>query len=76
MANSNDNDLIDEKGHTVEQAKKQQRLFDASAPAATEEAPKGDKYVASQTPDEVQAQVDNVPGAVSDDDEDRDPDRS
>lgn len=70
-------DLIDEKGHTVAQAEKHQRLFDPSAPAATEEIPEGtNTYVAAQTPEEVQAQIDNVPGEESDDDEDHDPDRS
>lgn len=58
------NDKIDAIGHTVDQAKRQQPLLDADAPAASQEQPRpgGNVMVPAQTQEEVQAQIDNFPG--------------
>lgn len=60
--------LIDERGHTVADAEAQHPLLDASAKAASQEAPVGggDVMVPAQTPAEVAAQVVNAPGAEGD----------
>lgn len=62
-------DLIDERGHTEDDAEAQEPLFDAGAPAASEEAPgnddgspSGDVIVRAQTVEEVTAQVENPAG--------------
>lgn len=60
----NDSALIDEKGHTVADAKEQVPNLDPSAPAASEELPQGggNVMVPAQTPEEVEAQVKNRAG--------------
>lgn len=62
------NDKIDALGHTTDQAQRQEPLLDAGAPAASQEAPPagGDVMVPAQTPEEVQAQIDNPAGAPGD----------
>lgn len=55
-------DLIDEKGHTREQAEAQNPGLDLDAPAASQETPAENTLVPAQTPEEVKAQVENKPG--------------
>jgi hypothetical protein len=61
-------DLIDEKGHTREDAAAQVPNLDLDAPAASQETPgtagqpSGNVMVPAQTPEEVAAQVRNIPG--------------
>ena len=63
---------IDERGHTMEQAVRQEPLLDPDAPAASQETPgqagvpTGDIMVPAQTPEEVQAQIDNPAGGPDD----------
>lgn len=60
-------DLIDEKGHTREQAKAQHPTLDLDAPPASEKTPSGSNtLVPAQSPAEVQAQIDNPAGAPDD----------
>lgn len=65
-------DPVDERGHTVADAEAQEPLLSAQAPAASEVTPPAgeDIMVRAQTPEEVQAQIDNVPGEDEDADED------
>ena len=61
------NDLIDEKGHTREQAKAQAPNLDLDAPPASEKTPVGSNTnVPAQSPAEVQAQINNPAGAPED----------
>lgn len=73
MATKNSGDLIDEKGHTKAQAKAQEPLLDTGAPAASQETPVagGDVMVPAQTPEEVQAQIENRAGTGEESDEER-----
>lgn len=68
-------DYIDEKLHTREQAARQHPNLDLDAPAASQESPAvsgagerdtSDVMVPAQTPEEVQAQIDNPAGAPDD----------
>lgn len=61
-------DPVDERGHTVEDAEAQEPLLSAQYPAASEVTPPEgeDIMVRAQTPEEVQAQIDNVPGEDED----------
>lgn len=61
------NDLIDERGHTREQAQMQHPNLDLDAPPASEETPEGSNtLVPAQSAEEVQAQFDNRAGAPDD----------
>lgn len=59
-------DLVDERGHTVEDAKAQHPNLDAEAPAASQQAPEAGQMVRAQTPEEVEAQIVNRAGAADD----------
>lgn len=59
-------DLIDEKGHTREEAKDQHPTLDLDAPPASEKTPEGNQLVPAQSPAEVEAQVKNRAGAPGD----------
>lgn len=64
-------DPIDERGHTVADAKATQPNLDVEAPAATEETPTGKQIVRAQTAEEVEAQI---KGRGPDDDDEDDED--
>lgn len=58
-------DPVDARGHDLDDAEAQEPLLDINAAPASEETPEGgeDVMVLAQSTDEVQAQIDNVPGA-------------
>ncbi len=57
-------DPVDTRGHDLDDAEAQEPLLDANAAPASEETPDGgeDEMVLAQSTEEVQAQIDNVPG--------------
>ena len=57
-------DPADTHGHTVDDALAQEPTLDVNAPPASEETPT-EGLVLAQSADEVQAQIDNVPGEVA-----------
>ncbi len=69
MADKNANDPADERGHSQADAQAHEKLLDVKAPAASEVTPPlgEDLMVRAQTAEEVQAQIDNVPGRDEED---------
>jgi hypothetical protein len=59
-------DLIDERGHTREQAKAQHPTLNLDAKPASEETPKGNELVPAQSSEEVEAQILNRAGSPDD----------